>query len=99
MKKYDVIIIGAGLGGLECGYIMSKKGYNVCILEKHFQVGGCLQTFKRGATTFDTGFHFVGGLSDGQPLNRLFKRFVGFFVIRISSLQRRKNTSENVKKH
>ncbi len=75
MKKYDVIIIGAGLGGLECGYILSKKGYNVCILEKHFQVGGCLQTFKRGATTFDTGFHFVGGLSDGQPLNRLFKYF------------------------
>ncbi|MBQ8055383.1 MAG: FAD-dependent oxidoreductase, partial [Paludibacteraceae bacterium] len=47
----------------------------MCILEKHFQVGGCLQTFKRGATTFDTGFHFVGGLSDGQPLNRLFKYF------------------------
>lgn len=22
--KYDVIIIGGGLGGLECGYILSK---------------------------------------------------------------------------
>ena len=30
MSKYDIIIIGSGLGGLECGTILSKEGYNVC---------------------------------------------------------------------
>lgn len=75
MKKYDVVIIGSGLGGLECGYILSKKGYNVCILEKNSQIGGCLQTFKRRETFFDTGFHFVGGLDEGQPLRKLFGYF------------------------
>ena len=30
MSKYDIIIIGSGLGGLECGAILSKEGYNVC---------------------------------------------------------------------
>lgn len=75
MEKYDVVIIGSGLGGLECGYILSKKGYNVCILEKNKQIGGCLQTFERENTVFDTGFHFVGGLDEGQFLNKLFKYF------------------------
>jgi phytoene dehydrogenase-like protein len=37
--KYDVIIIGSGLGGLECGYILTKKGYKICILEQHTQIG------------------------------------------------------------
>jgi all-trans-retinol 13,14-reductase len=73
--KYDVIIVGSGLGGLECGYILSKRGYNVCILEKNPQLGGCLQTFKRKGITFDTGFHFVGGLEEGQSLHKLFRYF------------------------
>ncbi|MDL2315411.1 NAD(P)-binding protein, partial [Bacteroidales bacterium OttesenSCG-928-C19] len=75
MKKFDVVIIGSGLGGLECGYILSKNGYNVCILEKNTQLGGCLQTFRRGKTLFDTGFHFVGGLDEGQFLHKLFRYF------------------------
>ena len=75
MKQYDVVIIGSGLGGLECGYILSKKGHNVCILEKNHQLGGCLQTFKRGETLFDTGFHYVGALDEGQFLHKLFSYF------------------------
>jgi all-trans-retinol 13,14-reductase len=73
--KYDVAIIGSGLGGLECGYILAKQGYNVCVLEQNPQIGGCLQTFRRGGTTFDTGFHYVGGLEEGQFLHRLFRYF------------------------
>jgi all-trans-retinol 13,14-reductase len=75
MNKYDVIIIGSGLGGLECGYILSNAGYQVCILEQHTQIGGCLQSFRRGGSVFDTGFHYVGGLDEGQPLHRLFSYF------------------------
>jgi all-trans-retinol 13,14-reductase len=73
--RYDVVIIGSGLGGLECGYILSKNGYRVCLLEKNRQIGGCLQTFRRGKTTFDTGFHYVGGLEEGQSLYPLFRYF------------------------
>ncbi len=73
--KFDVVIIGAGLGGLECGYILSKSGMKVCIVEKNTVLGGCLQTFKRGTATFDTGFHYVGAMNDGESLNRLFRYF------------------------
>jgi all-trans-retinol 13,14-reductase len=47
----------------------------VCVLECGTQVGGCLQMFRRGKTWFDTGFHYVGGLGEGQPLHRLFRYF------------------------
>ncbi|MDR2473218.1 MAG: NAD(P)/FAD-dependent oxidoreductase [Tannerella sp.] len=73
MKR--VIVIGSGLGGLQCGYIMSKRGMKVTVLEKHSQAGGCLQSFRRGNYVFDTGFHYVGGLDEGQPLYRLFDFF------------------------
>lgn len=75
MGKFDVVIIGAGLGGLECGYILSKHGKSVCIVEKEALIGGCLQTFRRGGVSFDTGFHYVGGLEPGQMLYKLFSYF------------------------
>ena len=70
---YDFVITGAGLAGLEFGYLMAKKGNRVCVLEKDSRIGGCLQTFRRNGMLYDTGFHYVGGLDEGQPLNTLFK--------------------------
>ena len=56
-EKYDVVIIGSGLGGLVCGAILTKEGQRVCIIEKNEQIGGNLQTFRRDGVTFDTGVH------------------------------------------
>ena len=75
MEKFDVIIIGSGLGGLECGFVLAKNGMKVCVLEQDAQIGGCLRTFRRGNMLFDTGFHYVGGLDEGQSLHRLFQYF------------------------
>jgi all-trans-retinol 13,14-reductase len=73
--KYDVVIIGSGLGGLQCAYILSKEGYNVCLLEKNNQLGGSVQTFKRKNTVFDTGMHYIGSMDEGQILNKIFRYF------------------------
>lgn len=75
MAAYDIVIIGSGLGGLECAYILSKEGYKVCVLEKNRQLGGSLQIFVRDKTIFDTGIHYIGGLAEGQNLNQSFKYF------------------------
>jgi all-trans-retinol 13,14-reductase len=72
MQKYDVVIIGSGLGGLACGTILAKEGRKVCILEKNKQIGGTLQTFVRERVIFDSGVHYVGGLDKGQNLHTLF---------------------------
>lgn len=73
--RYDVVVIGAGLGGLECAYMLQKVGKNVLVLEADALIGGCLQTFRRAGHLFDTGFHYVGGLDEGQMLWRLFSYF------------------------
>lgn len=70
-----VVIIGGGLGGLQCGLILQRSGYDVTILERNAQVGGCLQSFSRGGCLFDTGFHYAGGLGEGEPLHTLFDYF------------------------
>ncbi len=72
-EKYDVVIVGSGLGGLVSGIILAKEGYSVCVLEKNNQFGGNLQTFVRDRVIFDTGIHYIGGLAEGQNLNRYFK--------------------------
>lgn len=33
-KNVDVCIIGGGLTGITCGYLLTKEGYSTCILEK-----------------------------------------------------------------
>ena len=73
--KNRVVIIGSGLGGLECGYILAKAGMQVTVLEKEHQPGGCLQTFPRGGLQFDTGLHYVGGLDENGSLRPLFDYF------------------------
>ncbi|MCX6283972.1 MAG: NAD(P)-binding protein [Bacteroidetes bacterium] len=75
MNRYDVIIIGSGLGSLLCGYILSKEGFSVCILEKHSVPGGCLQSFRRGENSFDTGIHYIGSMLPGQTLHSYWKYF------------------------
>ena len=77
-EQYDVVIVGSGLGGLVCSIILAKEGYSVCVLEKNNQFGGNLQTFVRDKTIFDTGIHYIGGLSEGQNLYRYFK-YLGIF--------------------
>jgi all-trans-retinol 13,14-reductase len=72
-EHYDVVIIGSGLGGLVSSIILAKEGYSVCVLEKNNQFGGNLQTFVRDKTIFDTGIHYIGGLSEGQNLYKYFK--------------------------
>ena len=85
--KYDVVIVGSGLGGLISGCILSKEGYKVCVLEKHYQIGGCLQDFKRKDHLFDTGMHYIGSYDEGQVLNKLFKYFGIYDDIKVKKLE------------
>jgi all-trans-retinol 13,14-reductase len=86
MSRYDIVIIGSGLGGLVCGYILSKHGYNVAVLEKNAQIGGCLQTFRRFGVKFDTGMHYIGSMEEGQILHRLFNYFDLIKDVKVSRL-------------
>lgn len=72
-NKKHVLIIGGGLSGLLNACILLKNGFKVSLLEKHFQIGGCLQTFTRKGKRFDTGMHYFGSINKGEVLYKIFK--------------------------
>lgn len=85
-KKYDIVIIGSGLGGLITGNILSNKGYKVAIIEKNSYPGGCLQSFNFDGVLFDTGIHYIGGLQEGQVINRIFRYLNVFQDLKLRNL-------------
>ncbi len=64
MDKYDVIVVGSGLGGLISGARLAKKGLRVCLLEQHNIVGGYATVFKRKDFTIEASLHEMDGLND-----------------------------------
>jgi hypothetical protein len=60
-QKYDVIVIGSGMGGLTTAALLARRGKRVLVLEQHDKLGGCTHTFEEAGFEFDTGLHYVGG--------------------------------------
>ena len=81
-----VCIIGSGLGGLTCGVILAKNGYEVTVLEQGVQVGGCLQCFTRRGARFETGMHFIGSAAEGQTMHRIMSYLEMTDDVRLSQL-------------
>lgn len=54
MQK-TVVVIGAGISGLTSAYLLSKKGFNIRILEKKSEVGGSIESLTEKGFLFDRG--------------------------------------------
>lgn len=65
MERYDVIVIGAGNAGLTAAASLSRKGFNVLVLERHNIPGGCATSFCRGRFEFEVALHQLSGI--GTP--------------------------------
>ncbi len=70
---YDIIIIGAGLGGLTAGAKLAREGKKVLLLEQHDRPGGCATTFKRRDFTMEVGLHEMDGLHPRDMKKRIFQ--------------------------
>ena len=76
--NYEVIIIGAGLGGLIAGAKLAKNGKKVLVLEQHFKPGGCATIFKRKDFIFEVGLHELDGFNETGFKSKIFKEFEVF---------------------
>lgn len=70
--SYDIIIVGAGVGGLTAAALLSKAGFTVCVLEKEPHVGGYLAGFRRKDFIFDTAIHWLNQYGPEGIVTRLF---------------------------
>ena len=71
--KYDILIVGSGLGGLVSAALLSKEGMRVLVLEQNQQFGGNLQTFERKGIHFGTGMNYIGAMDKNQFLYTYFQ--------------------------
>jgi len=56
---YDTIIIGAGMSGLAAGIRLAHYDRRVCILERHYTIGGLNSFYRLGGRDYDVGLHAV----------------------------------------
>ncbi|KPK26138.1 MAG: phytoene dehydrogenase [Desulfobacterales bacterium SG8_35_2] len=55
--RYNVVVIGSGLGGLTSANRLARSGHSVLLLEHHHQLGGLATWFKRKGHIFDVSLH------------------------------------------
>ena len=54
-EKWDVVIVGAGIGGLTAAAMLVKAGLRVLVLERTTHFGGTAYVYKRKGFTFPMG--------------------------------------------
>jgi all-trans-retinol 13,14-reductase len=92
-EKFDVVVIGAGLGGLSAAGFLEKAGKKVLVLEHHTVPGGYAHEFRRGKYRFEVALHAIDGAGPGgwaypvlKDLNVLdkvdFHRMDPFYTVR-----------------
>ena len=68
---WDVIVIGAGIGGLVTASQLAAKGARTLVLERYLIPGGSGGSFRREGYTFDVGASMIFGFGEKGHTNLL----------------------------
>ena len=75
---YDTIIIGAGMSGLAAGIRLAYFEQRVCIVERHYTIGGLNSFYRLRGRDYDVGLHAVTNYSPKGtrkgPLARILRQ-------------------------
>ena len=72
---YDVIVIGAGNGGLVAGATTAKAGLKTLVLEKHNLPGGSASSFRRGRFEFEPSLHELCSVGTKENPSAVYNLF------------------------
>ena len=82
LQDLNIVVIGAGVGGLAAGALLARKGAMVTVLEAQDYPGGCAATFSRNGYRFDAGatdrLRVSCRSSDGDSRQRAWYYLAGF---------------------
>jgi phytoene dehydrogenase-like protein len=69
---YEVVVVGAGIGGLTAGALLAARGASVCVLERESRGGGCATLFEKFGYGFETTAGLYAGWQPGGVHARVF---------------------------
>ena len=75
MQDYDVIVIGAGNGGLAGAAFAAKNGFKTLVVEKHNIPGGSATSFRRGRFEFEASLHELCNLGSEDNKGGIWNLF------------------------
>src|SRR3954452_18424063 len=64
MARYDVVVIGAGLGGLTAGAFLARSGRTGLVIERSNSVGGATSSYKSGDLFVEGSLHETSDPND-----------------------------------
>ncbi len=85
--RYDVIVIGAGLGGMTAANTLARAGHSVLLLEQHYKLGGLATWFRRpGGHIFDISLHgFPVGMI--KSCRRYWNRQIADSIVQLENIR------------
>ncbi len=85
--QYDVIVIGAGLGGMTVANTLARSGRSVLLLEQHHKLGGLATWFRRpGGHIFDVSLHgFPFGMV--KSCRRYWNRQIADSIVQLKNIR------------
>ncbi|UYP44243.1 hypothetical protein NEF87_000528 [Candidatus Lokiarchaeum ossiferum] len=81
LKNFDVIVIGAGLGGLGAAAHLALKNQKVLLLEKHNSPGGFATSFVRGRFEFEGALHELNDIGTEGNRGELYHFFKALNIV------------------
>ena len=61
---YDVIVVGAGLGGMTAASLLAHRGLAVLMIDQQGKPGGSCTSFRRDGVTYDVGTAMLYGFGE-----------------------------------
>jgi len=73
-EHYDVVVIGAGIGGLSCAGLLAKSGRDVLLVDQRPEPGGVCFSYQRDGFTIDVGSHLMSGCGEGWYVHNILSQ-------------------------